>query len=388
MSDSIIQARPDKVKVSLMAGAQYCDNELGLNPVEVMHEARALGKQPGKISPHDYFYYRLFDPELSEASRARFVGGRLERTLHKLTFDRDAAPLATDKCVFETTLRQAGFPTPETLCLFQGKPKGTPDGGWDTVTDATALTAWLEAGQDYPLYAKPRQGIRSGGVLALDQLDPADGAVTLGDGSRHPLAAVVDAVGQYRRKGYLIQRRLHPHPDLAAVVGDVIATVRVVILAGDREPTIHRAAWKLPVGASVADNFWRGNILAGLDPATGRVVRAIRGTGLELETLATHPDSGHALIGLEVPGWKAVVDLALEASAHIPGIDMQAWDVAVTDQGPVLMEVNIGGDYNLPQLALRQGMLDDELIEFLARCARRRGQDKAWAKLGVASLTS
>ena len=33
---------------------------------------------------------------------------------------------------------------------------------------------------------------------------------------------------------------------------------------------------------------------------------------------------------------------------------MQAWDIALTDRGPVLVEVNIGGDLNLPQLALGQ----------------------------------
>ena len=39
--------------------------------------------------------------------------------------------------------------------------------------------------------------------------------------------------------------------------------------------------------------------------------------------------------------------MCLDASQHIPGIDMQAWDIAITASGPVLMEVNIGGDYTI-----------------------------------------
>jgi hypothetical protein len=47
---------------------------------------------------------------------------------------------------------------------------------------------------------------------------------------------------------------------------------------------------------------------------------------------------------------------------------MQAWDVAPTDRGPVLIEVNIGGDFNLPQLAQAKGLMDERFRRFLANC--------------------
>ncbi len=385
MSESIIQARPERVKISTMDGARYCETHFGLNSANILLDVRSLGKQPGKISVTDYFYYRLFDPEMPEDERRRFVGARLEQPLHKLIFDREASQLANDKCLFEATLLKAGLPSPETVCLYQGKPKG-PSGQWATVSDSKALTAWLSETSEYPLYGKPRFGIRSGGVLALTNVNASTGMATTGPEAEHRLDTVVDQLGRYRRKGYLFQRRLQPHPGVAEVVGDVIATVRLIVLVGDSGPKVHRAAWKLPVAGSVADNFWRGNILAGVDRNTGEVVRAIRGTGLEMETVTKHPDSKKPLIGMAVPDWQQLVDLAFEASALFPGIDMQAWDIAVTDRGPVLMEINIGGDYNLPQLAHHKGMLDGELITFLERSAKSRGRSKAFEKLKLGQL--
>ncbi len=50
------------------------------------------------------------------------------------------------------------------------------------------------------------------------------------------------------------------------------------------------------------------------------------------------------------------------------------------------MEVNIGGDYCLPQLALNKGMIESEFIEFLADCARRRNFIKKFNKLRLEKI--
>ena len=52
-------------------------------------------------------------------------------------------------------------------------------------------------------------------------------------------------------------------------------------------------------------------------------------------------------------------------------IRTQSWDVALTDKGPVLLEVNFGGDLNLAQLAHGTGVLDDAYANHLRRCGYR-----------------
>jgi hypothetical protein len=51
---------------------------------------------------------------------------------------------------------------------------------------------------------------------------------------------------------------------------------------------------------------------------------------------------------------------------------MQAWDIAPTDKGPYLIEVNGVGDYTLPQIAHGKGLLDDTLLAVQQRCRQRK----------------
>ena len=104
-------------------------------------------------------------------------------------------------------------------------------------------------------------------------------------------------------------------------------------------------------------------------PRAAASTRVQQGTGPEQRELDHHPDTGGRLEGLTIPDWPALTALALKAAAALPGLRMQAWDIAPTDRGPVLVEVNIGGDFNLPQLAHRTGLMDDRFRTFLAACA-------------------
>lgn len=379
-NEPIIQSPPLLPRISVLDGFRQCTHELGIDPVEHLQDVLRLSRLPGRVSVRDYFYYRLYDPALSDADRRLFVGSRLERKLHRFTFDREHYRLATDKCLFESTLRAAGFPTPETLCLYQ-KKNDTDSATFHNVSTKAGLEAWLRGVSMYPIFGKPRTGIRSGGVLSLDAHDSTTGELVAESGERTDVSGLVEAIKSYRRKGYLFQRRLHPHPQIADISGNAIATVRLVLLVKSTGPSVYRAAWKLPANRNIADNFWRGNVLAGLNPETGQVVRAISGTGSDMSDITHHPDSGRPLLGVRVPAWKELNTLCLDASWHIPGIDMQAWDIAVTDSGPVLMEVNIGGDYCLPQLALNKGMLEDEFVRFLADCAERRNFNRKYNRL-------
>ena len=82
-----------------------------------------------------------------------------------------------------------------------------------------------------------------------------------------------------------------------------------------------------------------------------------------------HPETGQPFIGFAIPDWHRLCDLAQEAASVFPGIRTQSWDVAITERGPVFLEVNFGGDLNLAQLAEGRGVLDDEYRAHLRECS-------------------
>jgi hypothetical protein len=59
------------------------------------------------------------------------------------------------------------------------------------------------------------------------------------------------------------------------------------------------------------------------------------------------------------------------AATVFAGIRAPSWDVALTDQGPVFLEVNFGGDLNLAQLTNGKWVLDEGYNEHLRECGYR-----------------
>jgi hypothetical protein len=53
-----------------------------------------------------------------------------------------------------------------------------------------------------------------------------------------------------------------------------------------------------------------------------------------------HPVTGVRLVGIHLPLWSEVLDLADRATAAFPELALPSLDVAITDAGPVLVETN------------------------------------------------
>jgi hypothetical protein len=47
-------------------------------------------------------------------------------------------------------------------------------------------------------------------------------------------------------------------------------------------------------------------------------------------------------------------------------------DIGITQAGPVLIEINTGGGFDLPQLASGEGFLTDEVRDFFRACGYRK----------------
>jgi hypothetical protein len=323
---------------------------------------------PGKLRPDEYYYYGLFnDRRFAFADKTRFVGRSIQDHIIRQCNDAEWWSIAHDKLVCYGLLAGLGLPVPQTRALYQGEGRFA---AVPVFADPAALAAHLRAGMRYPFFGKPVAGIRSIGVAAVERYDARGDALVFMGGRTVALDGFVKELEVYRKQGYLFQEMLRPHPEVAALCGPRISTVRLIVLLEDGAPAVFHALWKIPVGANPADNFWRpGNLLAALDAADGRVTRVIQGTGADQSELDRHPDTEQPLIGAMLPDWTALTGLCLKAARALPGLRMQAWDIALTDRGPVLVEVNIGGDFNLPQLAHATGLMNERFRTFLERCA-------------------
>ena len=112
-------------------------------------------------------------------------------------------------------------------------------------------------------------------------------------------------------------------------------------------------------------------MLGAIDLATGCIARVVQGTGAEMVIDGVHPDTGGPITGTPIPDWESLTALVTKAARLLPGVRTQSWDVALTDAGPVPLEVNFGGDLNLTQLASGVGVLDATYRAHLRYCGYR-----------------
>lgn len=241
--------------------------------------------------------------------------------------DRRHYPLADDKLLAKERFRAAGVPAPETLAVCEG---------------LYAVPGVVEALRGRSQFVvKPANGAGGGGILVVGGWDAGAGCwrraggVPLSPGAlgRH-LADVVFGVhsNQLEDRAF-VERRVEPHPLFAGLWGDGLCDLRVVTL----RTTPVMAMIRVPTAESGGRaNLHQGGLGIAVDLATGRTFRALhRGRAVE-----RHPESGAPLLGLELPAWPAVLDVARRAAAAVPlgylGVDV----VVDREARPLVLEIN------------------------------------------------
>lgn len=327
-----------------------------------IREIFQLGLGDGKITPHDYYYYRLYDDTLYAADeKKRFLSEGISHRLLLKCCNVHWWAAADDKFLAAAILKGYGVAIPETQAVFSKAARNVRPAR--RISTMEGLSQFLAQEARFPLFAKPVGGVGSFGACSFTAF--ADGRLFLADASSLPLTDFVRQMGE--DQPYLFQTVLAAHPAIHGITTGT-PTVRVIVILEDGRPEILHTIWKIPAGGNVADNFWRpGNLLADVDMASGTVRRVIRGFGLKFEELTEHPDSGRLLRGLVLPDWDKTIALCLDSAAIFSGLGYQSFDIALTPAGPVVVEVNTGSAFNLSQLVTGRGFLTDRFAEFLRR---------------------
>jgi len=345
--------------------------EHGVSPIAQFLDIARLSRGAGRIGPGDYYSYRLFERSLSFAEKKRFIGWKAEPLLDALN-DRSWQCMGLDKVLMYSLFEREGFRIPRTRAIYL-PGHGRPFHPATALTTPEALRSWLRVPGNYPFFSKPSASGFGRDAYLADRYDPKDDCVVVRHGERIKVEAFETQVRDIEKLGYLFQVPVEHDARLVGCLGEIVSSLRMMILIDEAEgPLLHRCFWKLPTGRNTHDNYNNGatgNLAAAIDHRTGRITRAINGTGLGVVDVSHHPDSGVELHTLAVPDWERVLDFTLRAALMLPKLRFQQWDIALSSEGPMILEVNLfgtgGGD--LTQLLYRKGLLDSTMERFLAR---------------------
>jgi hypothetical protein len=296
------------------------------------------------VQPDSYYRFQLFRPE-----RRRRAALYLQHTeaamLYRVLAHRDARDdflTLEDKRRFELWCRRHALPTVRTVAEFR-------DGALVDTELAPGGRGALAAHRGRDLFSKPVDASEGRGARRWHW---QEGGWT--DGASSPLdedALVAELAAQSRGTGVLVQECLANDPLLGAVAPAAVSTVRFVTARSPGgAPEITNVGFRMGVGASRTDNFSGGGLAAAVDPATGRLGAVVQADPvLHVVPVEIHPDTGTRLAGFQLPHWPQAVALALASHAALERIGFVGWDVALTPDGPVLVEGNFSPGARLAQ---------------------------------------
>ena len=146
----------------------------------------------------------------------------------------------------------------------------------------------------------------------------------------------------------IVEDKVIQHPAIAALCPTSVNTIRVATMLGDKKEGIVYAYIRIGNG-KVMDNVDCGGMAAPVDIETG----VITGVGANKagETYEIHPMTGTKIPGTQIPYWEDVKKMCLDAMHVVPQVRFVAWDVAITENGPVFIEGNSFPSHAIPQFA-------------------------------------
>ncbi len=273
----------------------------------------------------DYLNFRFY--EKKHAQRKEYVTvGYLDKAITRLS-NIKWSPFISNKLNFHRNYGK-----------YTHREFFDPDGGYE------AFTAFLDRHQEF-IY-KPQIGLGGKNVEKYVTADITD------------RKAFFDKVMEDKA---CIEEVVIQHPAWAALCPTSVNTMRIITGAAKGRSWLVYGATRIGSGKSVADNFHMGGSAVLIDMETGKLT----GNAFD-KKLNEHEYSaaGVRFDGYEVPFFEEIKKMCLEAALVNDEIHFVGWDVAVTPDGPLLIEGNRGSGFDLPQVLAKRGLRDmlDDLI--------------------------
>ena len=282
---------------------------------------------------------------------------------------------AEDKVLAGTLLSAGGVPVPETVAVIDRSPRIFP--GIQKISSPDALRDLVMGAGGVNLFGKIVDGMVSFGAFSVQDADQTH--ITCA--GQEPMTYdqfMTEFVGN---NSYIVQKRLSNHSDFSAYCS-ALATVRMVNLLKKDGLHCPIAVIKLPQGDNIADAFWRdGNLACEIDVKSGRILTVVRRNGPDMDFLKDHPDVPD-LIGLTLPHWDRLREINERAAGIFAPLRYQSTDIAITQDGPVVVELNYGGGFDLPQNASGRGMLTPDVRAFFEDCGYNFETEKSTKRSG------
>jgi glutathione synthase/RimK-type ligase-like ATP-grasp enzyme len=357
----LAQARlPEPFLLPIFQTALRTRKEFHIGLLRQLWQATRLRYSHCRLDPWEYYFFQVYLDRYPMREKVRFAGWRKEIVLDRLANTGNARNLANNKLAFYKLMSAHDAPLPKLAATYGANNPAGP--GSALLTDPRTAADFLRDPAHFPLFIKPVRGAHGWAARALanvagDQLEHQSG-------EKQSVESFIAGLEQHEPEGFLFQEMLRPHENIRALCGDRLTTIRIIVILTAAGPEIISAVWRVPTGNNITDNFnvgQSGNLVAGIELDTGCIRNIVQGDGWKIRPTDHHPDTGIELKGRNLPDWQKAARLCLNYATHFPELRLQHWDIALTDHGPVILEINVEGGLRTHQVVARRGIYGKRL---------------------------
>lgn len=321
-----------------------------------------------QLEPYEFNDNHLSDPKLTLADKERFLSYNQACVLNSTLNPLPSRGILL-KFAFSQFMGTFGIPTPRSYGLFDPDFGYTPER--ESFRSVDDIKRVIDANNLTEFVIKPAGGAKGTGITVITSRR-GDKFIS-GDEREFDFAALhklmLDAFKSNmprHRDCVLLQERIKQHPAFDAINPNCTNTIRVMTFVNDSgEVEIIGRIIKFGRGKTMVDNVDKGAMMAPIDDS-GTIGPLVKYSSSKLEYIDCHPDSNAQIAGLELPFFLEADALAREAQRHLPQLRSLGFDIAITPQGPVIIEGNAWWGI-LPQTITRRGFISPGMREVLNR---------------------
>lgn len=269
----------------------------------------------------------------------------LDRSVSVRRINRDYGVILDDKLVFERLMADGDVPRPNLFGLLNGSVvepfRSDPRGRVQELLDLLYSVG--------SLVLKP---VRGGGGRGVSVVHALEGDDLLLNGRRASSSELWEHITG--NDTMLVYECVRQHKALSRLYPHSLNTIRILTMTGrDGVPFVARAVLRLGTDASCpTDNWIRGGLCTAINLEDGSLGQAVRFPARDdrLRWVSVHPDTDAPIAGSRIPEWDAVLAAALKGARTVPSTPYVGWDVALSEEGPVMIEGNSYSGVNLFQV--------------------------------------
>lgn len=287
------------------------------------------------ITTEEYFEFEL-EKQDSEF-RNSFLGVNEQRYYLDYLNPKKYYILARNKYITHKILENTGIKKSELYCYYH--PEGSVLQSNEIANNLQSVIKILREKNISKCVVKTTESSSGMNVQVVDNITYTrnDCIMHLFDGTEMKLSDFLT------RTPLVFEELIEQTEQLASLNESSVNTIRfMTTLFPDGESKIVATFIKIGRSGKCVDNAGiGGNVDTCVDIETGTVKFPIQFDGWrKIKDITHHPDSGILIDGMVIDNWKSIKSQVKDFQKSFPFIKAAGWDIAITDEGPVVIEVN------------------------------------------------